>query len=391
LDGGFLRRDGEEIPLRPKALELLAYLVEHHGRVVNKAELVEAVWSNAAITDNSLPQCILEIRRALSDDSQQLIRTIARRGYVFAAMVTAPVGEFAPLQEAVVGPNPPRAGMKVGGYRLAFLVAGVVLPAVIGGALVSIWWKRPARQNVSYTQITNFTDSAMSPALSSDGRMIAFIRTDSWWTTKDQIYVKMLPNGDPVQLTHDPRPKYGLSFSPDGSQIGYTVAQGKWDTYTISVLGGDPKLLLANASGLTWLDEHRLLFSEFSVAPHMGVVTATKNRSQYRRIYFPDDERGMAHFSFASPDRQWALIAEMNPVWQPCRLVPMTGASAGRRVGPIGKCTSAGWSPRGEWMYFDVDVDGARHLWRQRFPDGEPEQITHGPTEEQGIAVAPDG
>jgi hypothetical protein len=44
-----------------------------------------------------------------------------------------------------------------------------------------------------------------------------------------------------------------------------------------------------------------------------------------------------------------------------------------------------------EWMYFGAEVDGSHHLWRQRFPRGDPQQITHGPTQEDGVAVAPDG
>jgi Tol biopolymer transport system component len=97
------------------------------------------------------------------------------------------------------------------------------------------------------------------------------------------------------------------------------------------------------------------------------------------------------HLSYASPDRKWVLVLEMNPVWQPCRVVPVDGRSAGRPVGPTGRCTSAAWSPDGKWMYFGVEVDGSHHVWRQRFPDGQPEQITSGPTEEDGVAVAPDG
>src|SRR5262249_41376630 len=58
---------------------------------------------------------------------------------------------------------------------------------------------------------------------------------------------------------------------------------------------------------------------------------------------------------------------------------------------PKGPCTSAAWSPDGKWMYFGAEVEGSHHLWCQRFPEGEPEQITSGPTEEHGIAVAPDG
>ena len=66
-------------------------------------------------------------------------------------------------------------------------------------------------------------------------------------------------------------------------------------------------------------------------------------------------------------------------------------ALPGRQVGPQGTCTAAAWSPDGQWMYFGAVVDGSSHLWRQRFPDGAPEQITFGPTEEEGIALAPDG
>ena len=123
----------------------------------------------------------------------------------------------------------------------------------------------------------------------------------------------------------------------------------------------------------------------------MGIVTAREDRSEYRRIYFPKHERAMAHFSYASPDRKWALVIEMDPDWKPCRLIPLDGSSEGRQVGPRGPCTAAAWSPDGKWMYFGAEVGGSQHLWRQRFPSGDPEQITFGPTAEEGIAVAPDG
>jgi DNA-binding winged helix-turn-helix (wHTH) protein len=94
LDGGFLRRGADEVTLRPKVFDTLTYLVQRHGRLVTKAELVGAIWPDAAVTDNSLAQCMLEIRRTLGDDSQQVIRTVARRGYVFTAPVTTPAAEL---------------------------------------------------------------------------------------------------------------------------------------------------------------------------------------------------------------------------------------------------------------------------------------------------------
>ena len=385
LEGGFLRRGVQEVTLRPKAFEVLSYLVKHHGRLVSKTALTEAVWPDAAITDNSLAQCLLEIRRALADDSQQLIRTVARRGYVFTAPVTTPLLEFP--QQPVVAVSEHRSRLS----RKNIGVAAVASLVGVAAVLVLMRLNSPTRRELNYTQITNFTDSAVAPALSPDGRMVAFFRSDNWFLTRDQIFVKMLPNGEPVQITHDPRPKYGLAFSPDGSRIAYATSQpGEWKTNIVSPLGGDTTELLSNAAGLTWLDPRHVLFSEISTGQHMGMVTATENRSEYRKIYFPKDERGMVHLSYASPDRKWALAVEMNPVWQPCRLVPLDGSSEGRQVGPRGKCTSAAWSPDGKWMYFGVEVEGNHHLWRQRFPAGEPEQITSGPTEEDGVAVPPD-
>ncbi len=91
LEGGALLRGAEEVPLRRKSFEVLTYLVERHGRIVGKEELIAAIWPDAATTDNSLAQCLLEVRRALSDDSQTLIRTVSRRGYIFKGVLSAPV------------------------------------------------------------------------------------------------------------------------------------------------------------------------------------------------------------------------------------------------------------------------------------------------------------
>ena len=101
----------------------------------------------------------------------------------------------------------------------------------------------------------------------------------------------------------------------------------------------------------------------------------------------------MAHRSFLSPDSKSILVVEMNASgWLPCRVLPFDGSSSGRRVGPEpAQCTDAAWSPDGKWMYFAANGGSGYHIWRQRFPDGSPEQVTSGATEEQGISFAPDG
>jgi DNA-binding winged helix-turn-helix (wHTH) protein len=86
-----LLRGQEEIPLRPKSFDVLRYLAEHAGRLVSKEELIQAIWPSISVTDDSLVQCITDIRKALSDNPHRIIRTVPRRGYVFAAAVSGDI------------------------------------------------------------------------------------------------------------------------------------------------------------------------------------------------------------------------------------------------------------------------------------------------------------
>ncbi len=83
LRRGSLLLDGREIALRPKTFGVLRFLVEHPGRLVSKEELLEAVWPNLIVTDDTLVQSIGELRRALGESGARLITTVPRRGYRF--------------------------------------------------------------------------------------------------------------------------------------------------------------------------------------------------------------------------------------------------------------------------------------------------------------------
>jgi adenylate cyclase len=89
LRRGCLLNEDREVELRPKSFRLLEYLVENAGRLVAKEELIKAVWPNVVVTDESVTRCVSEVRSALDDSRQQIIRTVPRRGYVLAARVAA--------------------------------------------------------------------------------------------------------------------------------------------------------------------------------------------------------------------------------------------------------------------------------------------------------------
>jgi Tol biopolymer transport system component len=317
-----------------------------------------------------------------------------------------PPAEFAAALEAKPSPDTEQLQRGAPVRRrsgLHWLIGGAVglIVLLVFFATRSVWLPPGGGLPVPtehWDQLTNYPDSASQPALSPDGRILTFIRGGGSFVTPGQIYSKLLPNGTPARLTEDDSLKMSPVFSPDGSEIAYTVVSGfEWDTWRVGALGGRPGHWLRNASGLTWTDEETLLFSEIipeSQGIHMKIVVARETRAEARDVYVPDTY-GMAHRSAASPDGAWAIVVEMDETaaWVlPCRLVPLRGTAPSRRVGPHeGGCTFAAWSPDGEWMYFNSRSGGANHIWRQQFPDGDLQQVTSGATEEEGIAISPAG
>ncbi len=279
--------------------------------------------------------------------------------------------------------------------KKVYFYAGALL--LLASVVVAFFlYRSPSHKQTSsndWQQLTYFTDSVVYPALSPDGRMLAYIRGSQPLLGPGQIYVQFLPDGQPVELTHDGRTKLSPTFSLDGSKITYSVV-GPWDTWQVSVLGGEPNLLLPNSSSLTPIDGGKnFLFSEIKEGLHMVLVTTDQSRGNSRDIYVPQGERSMAHHSYLSPDGRWVLVVEMDNRGEmaACRVVPFTGSSQVHLVGPPNRpCLSGAWSPDGKWLYVNAETDDY-HIWRQRFPDGEPEQITFGPTSQEGIAMAADG
>jgi TolB-like protein/Flp pilus assembly protein TadD len=93
-----LRQAGREIELRPKAFEVLSYLVTHYPQLVKKEELLEAVWPETEVSETVLTHCITEVRQALGDESShpRFLKTITRVGYKFIGEVLETCEEAAP-------------------------------------------------------------------------------------------------------------------------------------------------------------------------------------------------------------------------------------------------------------------------------------------------------
>ena len=428
-DKQILLRGNDPVAVTPKAFETLLVLVRRSREIVSKEELLKEVWPNSFVEESNLSQNIFLLRKALGDtaENRQYIVTLPGRGYRFAATVRTVTEHGEALMararthtQIVVEEDEaetdqalralPISQKRGAGRKLQLSVALVAVLLALGAFfLVRSRRLTQITHDKEWEQLTFFTDSAVYPALSPDGRMLAFIRGSDSFLGRGQIYVKILPSGEPVQLTNDDAVKLAPSFSPDGSRIVYSIIE-PWDTWEVSALGGDPHLLLPNSSSLTWIERgKRLLFSEMREGLHLVLVTTDEDRGNSRDIYVPPGKRSMVHHSYLSPDGRWVLVVEMDSLGkiEPCRVVPFQGEKDIKIVGPPnGKCLSGAWSPDGKWIYLTSNASNAdpgrvgrsgwqpapgSHIWRQRFPDGEPEQLTFGPTSQEGIAMAPDG
>ena len=144
LERRALFREQAEVRLRPRSFDVLCYLVENHGRLVSRDELMQAIWGDTVVIDNSLNQCIAEIRRVIADSDQQLIRTMPRQGYLF----DAPTTRVTPSEMPTGGSSGSEsAGQGPGG--VIHLLRSRVLYGLLGAAIVTLvaWQSRPSGED----------------------------------------------------------------------------------------------------------------------------------------------------------------------------------------------------------------------------------------------------
>src|SRR5260370_31040636 len=157
-----LWRDGDRVPLTPKGFDVLAYLVEHVGRVVTQDEILEALWPETYVNPEVLRKNIQEIRKALGDrpDNPEFIETLPKRGYRFVAPVIDQNGVEPPelatslpteeqaTEETVEAEGTPLEHVSSSGKRKLWNLA--VIPLLVAAAGVGSFF-RLAQQGASLT------------------------------------------------------------------------------------------------------------------------------------------------------------------------------------------------------------------------------------------------
>lgn len=172
-----LLRGGKQVRLRPKAFDVLRYLVENRGRLATKDELIGALWPNVIVTDDSLVKCVQEVRDALEDKQRRYIKTVPKRGYVFDAPVVgepedsgmAPVTNGGPADDEGSGAQdaaPATRGPAAARSKVAWIAPAVLAAMAAAGLGTHYLLGGDARRDVLAQRPANVQSVAVLPFVS---------------------------------------------------------------------------------------------------------------------------------------------------------------------------------------------------------------------------------
>ncbi|HEY6801960.1 MAG TPA: winged helix-turn-helix domain-containing protein [Pyrinomonadaceae bacterium] len=428
-----LSRDGQSVPLTPKAFKILLVLVRNPGRVLKKEELIEEVWPDAFVDENNLPRNISSLRKALGEGpaEHKYIVTLPGQGYRFVAEVRhldspngAPIrslSESVPLEPTKPEPtiivhkevaSAESSANKPRSIKLLVVGACLVLALALGGYFLAQQWlhsTQPTTVQRKLWQLTFEPGLEIDPSWSPDGRFVAYSSDQSG---NFDIWVRSIGEGNSVQVTSSAAHDWQPDWSPDGLSLVFRSERDGGGLYVVPALGGSERKLCGFGYRPRWSpDGSQILFYSSAytgaVKSKTFVVSATGGTprevlndfvpqfvSTLLVAWHPDGNRlsvwgnhRQAGWSF------WTVPLNGGPPLQ--SQIDTSVQSQLKEAGV--RFANFLWLPSADGLIFEGESQGVRNLWKVkvvpstlRWIDGL-ERITTGAGKDTDIAVSSDG
>jgi Tol biopolymer transport system component/DNA-binding winged helix-turn-helix (wHTH) protein len=241
------------VRLQTQPFQVLAALLERPGAVVTRVELRRRLWPEDTFVDfeHGLNAAVTRLRQALGDSAEQkrYIETLAKRGYRFTGKVQEPASTV--TQEAYSSPVP------VGKQRVPLWIAVIGLLISVSTVMSLLIANRTESLAQDPVPLTAFRGMEVNPALSPDGKQVAFA-----WNGEKQdnfdIYVMAVASGAPARLTRDPASDTSPAWSPDGRTLAFLRQQrdGRSELILVPTTGG-PEHKLAETREQPWFSPRK--------------------------------------------------------------------------------------------------------------------------------------
>lgn len=411
-----LERDGQFVPLTPKAFETLLVLVESGGHILDKEELLRKIWPDTFVEEVSLAKKVSILRKVLGEDEgHHYIETIPRRGYRFVAAVREvwqdnagaakpAAAEPRPEPPEVVNGNPlsaqieltkaPSAGNQVLA-RAAFTnrwgwVTAVLAVGVIAGWGVWQWLSRStlpaAKPALNAIPLTSYQGRENQVAFSPDGNQIAFVWNGPHGDNTD-IYVKLVDAETPLRLTTHQAEDLNPVWSPDGRHIAFLrQTADSSEFYLVPVLGGAERKVATifpyqvpsdgNSSYFSPDGKSLAIPDRTAASEPLSLYLLSLETGEKRQLTAPPAGVGDYCPAF-SPDGKW-LAFTRSPRWSTDDLyvIPLTGGEPKRLTFDNLPINGLTWTPDSREIIFTSRRGGStRHLWRVAAAGGTPERV----------------
>jgi DNA-binding winged helix-turn-helix (wHTH) protein/Tol biopolymer transport system component len=403
-----LLRDGQPVALKPKAFDLLVFLVERQGHLVSKDELMEGLWPGTFVEEANLTYTVSILRRALGDkqDGDQFIQTVPTRGYRFVPPVRQ--------ERGTDNPRPAGDANRVQRPTRVFLASTVAIVLLLVAAGIG-WRSRASRpSNVSeyvLTRVTTDVGLTAFPTISRDGKLVAYA-SDRGGAGNLDIWVQQVGSGSALRLTNDAADDYEPSLSPDATRIAFRSNRNGGGIYVVSVLGGEPKLVAHEGRQPRFSPDGKWIAYWVGIEHLFGdTYVVSADGGPPRRIGLGNEEKkhpfdwSQTRTPLWSPDGRRLLVSTWTDWW----VVPVgegiavqTGALDLIRASGLGlpQDNSVAFAPEdwdsdeGDAVIFSAISGDSRNLWKIGIDadtwraTGPPTRFTFGTEVEQQVSLS---
>jgi len=425
LASGELWKQGSRIRIQEQPFQILVMLLEHAGQVVSRDELCRKLWPNGTFVDfeQGLATAIKKLRHALDDDADapRYIETLPKRGYRFIETVEKRFGAESPLIASDSQAAANQSGAAVPGNagepsrtetsavvvkgarprRTGIIALGVVLAAFVVLALGfnrffpllerGLFKKGQASAQtpdaVSERPLTTLPGGEYEPALSPDGKMMAFV----WGregSREFHIYVESIDVGSPVRLTASATPEGSPVWSPDGRSIAYITCTDnpqRSGLYIIPAFGGAERKVASISPRpyifdrqVDWSPDGNLLAvvdRNSKEEPFSIHVLSLNDGARHRVTSPPPATPGDSGPAF-SPDGQEIAFRRTESIGNTDLYIVRPSGEKLRRLTFDQRFTSGhAWTRDGRDIVFTSKRSGPLSLWRINASGGSPQSV----------------
>ena len=242
--------------LEPRVMQVLVALNRRRGSPLSREDLSRLCWDGRVVGDDALVRCIVKLRKVFQRDPAVEIGSIPRVGYRLRLL-------------SVAAATPSSASALRPGWRSPrlMLASAAVAIAALGVAAFVVMQPPGVLATEAARPLTSEPGVETHPALSPDGRMIAYAGGAGYGTQRD-IFLRGVADGTPIRLTNTPEDEMAPAWSPDGRSIAFVrrVTDAPCEILVAPVPQGEPRVVgrcaLEAMTRLAWTRDGELLLSD---------------------------------------------------------------------------------------------------------------------------------